>query len=89
MNKKYLVVLKNPGTSFMVDSCEKGFLKHIKYAAFIQEDKMLWIPVSTDCNVAYVMEMSEEDVAAFEEKIATLRSQIVKPKFKFPVEKPS
>ena len=88
MNKsKYLVVLKTPGTSFMVDTCDKGFLKDTKYASFIQEDKMLWIPISIDSNIAYIMEMSAEDVDAFEESVLKARGRILKPKFTIPAKR--
>ncbi len=85
MGKKYLVVLKNPATSFMVDSFEEAkFLKGVSAVSCVQENNMLWIPISSDSNIAYVMEMSEEDVEAFEEQIANVRNKIVKPKFVIP-----
>lgn len=89
MNKKCLVVLKNPGTSFMVDGIVGKFPRHLKSMDFMQEGNRLWIPISQDSNIAYVMEMSEEDVMAFTEKIAKLRSKLVRPEYKIPPGKPS
>jgi len=85
MSKKYLIVLKNPPVSFMVDSYESAdFLKNVKSVCCTQEDLLLWIPVSSDSNISYIQEMTDEDVKGMEEKIAEQRSKIVKPKFKFP-----
>ena len=97
MSKKYLVVLKNPMTSFMVDGYENvKFLKKCKAVNFIQEGLQLWVPVNIDSNIAYISEMSEEEIAemvesleAQKEKIRELRAKLVKPKFKFPAGKPS
>ena len=84
MSEKYLVVLKNPGTSFMVDPSEHDFTEKVECAIFLQEDKNLWIPVSVDSNIAYIMEMSEEDVAEFNHSIEMMRNKLSKPKLTIP-----
>lgn len=92
MNKKHLVVLKNPPVSFMVDSFENAsFLKNVKSVSCMQEDLMLWIPVNIDSNISYIQEMSDDDVKAMNEKILKQRAQleIVKPGFRFPKKRDS
>ena len=90
MSKKYLVVLKNPPVSFMVDGfVGKKFLKGIKNLFCFQEKLALYIPILTNSNISYVQEMSDDDVEAMEEKILEQRAKLVKPKFKFPSGKSS
>jgi len=87
MSKKYLIVMKNPPVSFMVDSFESAnFLKNVKSVSCMQEDLILWIPVDINSNISYIQEMSDEDVKAMEEKILKQRAklEIVKPGFKIP-----
>ena len=87
MNKKILVVLKNPPVSFMVDGIiRKKSLKGIKNLGCFQEGLALYIPYSVDSNIAYIQEMSEDDVKTMEEKILKQRAQleIVKPGFRIP-----
>jgi len=98
MSKKYLVVLKNPPVSFMVDSYEKGFVKFMKNwaGAFTQEGLALYIPYSSDNNISYVQEMSDADVEEIKEKIEEMAKQKkekrakllkVQPGFKIPSKK--
>ena len=90
MSKKYLVVLKNPPSSFMVDGyTDNKILKQMKMASFIQEDMALWIPIDMKCNIAYISEMTDEEVLAMEERLEAqkekqreLSSKLVKPKLK-------
>lgn len=96
MSKKYLVVLKNPGASFMVDGIVGKFPRRIKSMDFMQEGKMLYISVHADSNIAYIQEMTDEEIEEVEirivemkDKLAEMRAKLVKPKFKFPVGKPS
>ena len=97
MNKKILVVLKNPPVSFMVDGIiRRKSLKGIKNLGCFQEGLALYIPYSIDSNIAYIQEMSSEDVVDMEdrleeqkEKARELKAKLIKPKFKFPPGKPS
>ena len=97
MTKKILVVLKNPPVSFMVDGIVgRKFLKGIKSLNCFQEGLALYIPYSIDSNIAYVQEMSSEDVVDMEdrleeqkEKARELKAKLLKPKFKFPPGKSS
>ena len=96
MSKKYLVVLKNPGASFMVDGIVGKFPRHFKSMDFMQERKLLYIPVHADSNIAYIQEMIDEEIEEFEmriaerkEKLSEKRTKLVRPKFKFPPGKPS
>jgi len=87
MSKKYLVVLKNPPVSFMVDSYESAdFLKNVKNVCCTQEDLLLWIPVSSDSNISYIQEMTDDDVKEMEAKILKQRAklEIVNPGFTIP-----
>lgn len=90
MNKKILIVLKNPPVSFMVDGLVgRKFLKGVKNLSCFQEGLALYIPYSVDSNIAYIQEMSDEDVEAVKAKLLAQRSKLEKPKFKFPQGKPS
>ena len=96
MSKKYLVVIKNPGASFMVDAIVGKFPRFLKSMDFMQEGKMLYIPVRVDSNIAYIQEMTDEEIEEVEirieemkDKLAEMRSKLVKAKFKFPKGKPS
>lgn len=90
MSKKFLVVLKNPPTSFMVDGYDDlKFIKRLKAVGFIQEGLRLWIPINIDSNIAYVSEMSKEEIIEMEksleaqkEKLRELRAKLVKPRLK-------
>ena len=87
MNKKFLIVMKNPPVSFMVDSLDEGkLITDINHLSCYQDGLSLWIPVKTDSNIAYIQEMSEDDVKAMKEKILKQRAQleIVKPGFRIP-----
>lgn len=85
--------MKNPPSSFMVDSFEKGFLKFMKHFAlsFIQDGLQLWIPIQVDSNIAYVIEMTDDEIEAMnerlekqKEKARELLSKLVKPAKTFP-----
>jgi len=97
MSKKFLVVLKNPPSSFMVDGfVGRKFLKGVKNLFCFQEGLALYLPYSVHSNIAYISEMSadeivemEESLEAQKEKIREMRAKLVKPKFKFPPGKPS
>ena len=96
MNKKYLVVMKNPGASFMVNGFVGKFPKLFKSMDFMVEGKMLWVPIRADSNIAYIQEMTDEEIEEFEmriaemkEKLNQMRAKLLKPKFKFPPGKPS
>lgn len=98
MNKKILVVLKNPPVSFMVDGIVgRKFFKGVKNLSCFQEKLALYIPYSGDSNIAYIQEMSDEDVADMEERLEAqkkkkareLKAILVKPNFKFPSGKSS
>jgi len=94
MSKKYLIVLKNPPVSFMVDSYESSdFLKNVKSVCCTQEDLLLWIPVSSDSNISYIQEMSDADIEEMKERMEEMdkkkkemRAKLlkVKPGFKIP-----
>lgn len=92
MDKKILVVLKNPPVSFMVDGIiGKKSLKGVKNLGCFQEGLALYIPYSGDSNIAYIQEMSDEDVEEMNEKIEMqkekvreMRAKLIKPKFKMP-----
>ena len=92
MNKKFLVVLKNPPSSFMVDGYENvKFFKQVKAVSFIQEGLRLWIPVSIDSSIAYISEMTGEEVMEMEERLKEqkekareMRAKLIKPKLKLP-----
>lgn len=82
MNKKYLIVLKNPPASFMIDGFDNDrFLKDVKNIGCLQENLSLWIPTSSDCNISYIQEMTEEEVIEFEARIAKLKAKLVKAQF--------
>ena len=90
MDKKILVVLKNPPVSFMVDGIiGRKSLKGIKNLGCFQEGLALYIPYSGDSNIAYIQEMTDDDVEAMKEKILEQRAKLAKPKFKFPPGKSS
>lgn len=92
MDKKILVVLKNPPVSFMVDGIVgRKFLKGVKNLGCFQEGLALYIPYSGDSNIAYIQEMTDDDVEEMQERIAEtnkkrkeMRAKLIKPKFKFP-----
>lgn len=92
MDKKILVVLKNPPVSFMVDCIEgKKFLKGVKNLSCFQDQLALYIPYSGDSNIAYIQEMSDEDIEQMnegierqKEKVREMRAKLIKPKFKMP-----
>ena len=96
MSEKYLVMLKNPIASFVVDGFVGKFSKLLKSIDFMQEGKMLWVPIQADSNIAYIQEMTDEEIEEFEmriaemkEKLNQMRAKLLKPKFKFPPGKPS
>lgn len=79
---KYLIALKNPPSSFMVDGFDNSkFLEFIKNIGCFQEGLSLWITTESDCNIAYIQEMSKEEVELYEEKLAQLKAKLIKPKF--------
>ena len=97
MSKKYLVVMKNPPSSFMVDGfVGRKFMKGVKNLSCFQDGQALCIPYSGDCNIAYISEMTKEEILDMEERLEIqkekareLKAKLVKPKFKFPPGKPS
>jgi len=96
-DKKYLVVLKNPPASFMVDGfVGKKFLKGVKNLSCFQDGQALCIPYAVDCNIAYITEMTTEEILEMEESIEAqnekrkaLRAKLikVKPHFDIPSKK--
>ena len=81
----FLVALKNPPITFLVDSCDKE-LSGIPLIEFRQEGLLVVIPTNVDCNIAYVQEITYEDAENIKERMdkRTGQDRIVKPKFEFP-----
>jgi len=97
MSKKYLIVLKNPPVSFMVDSFdEKEFFHNVKSVSCIQEEMGLLIPINSSSNISYIQEMTEDDIVEMKERMEEMDKQKkemrakllkVQPGFKIPSKK--
>jgi len=94
MSKKYLIVLKNPPVSFMVDGLDEGkMIIDIQHISCYQDSLSLWIPMNIDCNISYIQEMSDADIEEMQLRIEEMDKQKkemrakllkVKPGFKIP-----
>ncbi|MBA7497064.1 hypothetical protein ES702_07673 [subsurface metagenome] len=81
----FLVAIKNPAANFLVDSYDDLF-KDEEVMKFTQDGLLLIIPLHVNSNIAYINELSEEQVETFKESIrqAAGRIETIKPGFKFP-----
>ena len=73
----------------MVDEAVTKIRKSIPCSIFIVDGMYLWIPVNGDCNIAYMQEMTEEEVEEFgiridemRAKLSEARSKLVKPRLR-------
>ena len=84
----FLVTLKNPPVSHLVDSYSTQLIK-IDRAEFNQEGLRLIIPTNVDCNIAYIKEITPEEAEEIKARIEQAMGQdrIVKPRFEFPKKK--
>lgn len=90
MKNKFMLVLKSPPSSIMVDNYENYF-KDSQVMKFTEEGLLLVVPLSVDCNIAYLKELSPEevrDLVAYNEKrkeeIRKKMGQLITPDLKIP-----
>lgn len=95
MKNKFMLVLKNPPSSIMVDNYE-NYLKDDQVVKFTEDGLLLVVPISVDWNIAYIKELSPEevrDLVTYNEKqkeaIRKKMSSLITPTLKIPKGKPN
>ena len=85
---KFLVSLKNPPLTYLVDSFEDKLLKELPNVKFSQGGAALIIPILVTSNIASIKEITDEEAVAWRESAreANLKAtgRITKPQFQMP-----
>lgn len=82
----YLLYLKNPPASFLIDSCDDTKLGKLEALTFTQDGFSIIVPSLITSNIAYIKQLSEEEEKLVREQMlqATGRIEPAKGAFKFP-----
>ena len=91
MKNSFLVVLKNPSITVMVDNFDVHILKESCFL-FTEEGLLTFIFKSVDSNISYIKEISKQQEEEFLTQIKAIKDKaqsgrIVKPEFLIPTKK--
>lgn len=90
---KFLVSLKDPPLTFLVDSCDDELLKEVPNVKFKQGGMSLIIPTLATSTITHIKEITDEEADRFQESIReanlkrTGKIARVKPQFIIPSNK--